>query len=200
MKKKLRQAMAVSFVTLGIAGLAAGAGVLAAMQNNADGGQNAAGESAFAPSVALKDISGCSFESNVESPEETLVQYRGVKVTTGTGVSSFGYNGICDLGKNGDFISFLFLPDQMGTAEADDLVITLTDIYDPSRYITIDFYDGDNSNYPMTSWVAFSESGKYEPFGYEWNGAKLNVGTALDCSWRGAVSDRRGRSWQEGRL
>ena len=200
MKKKFRQAMAVSFVTLGIAGLAAGAGVLAAMQNNADGGQNAAGESAFAPSVALKDISGCSFESNVESPEETLVQYRGVKVTTGTGVSSFGYNGICDLGKNGDFISFLFLPDQMGTAEADDLVITLTDIYDPSRYITIDFYDGDNSNYPMTSWVAFSESGKYEPFGYEWNGAKLNVGTALDCSWRGAVSDNMGSSWQEANL
>ena len=56
MKKKLRQAMAVSFVTLGIAGLAAGAGVLAAMQNNADGGQNAAGESAFAAQAAARKL------------------------------------------------------------------------------------------------------------------------------------------------
>ena len=156
-------------------------------------------ESAFAPSIALKNIKGCTFEAGVESPAQTVERYRGVKVTTAaSGTSEFTYNGICDLKDGSEFLSFLFLPEEMGVSEADALSVTLTDVYDDSKYITMDFHDGENVNYPMGCWVAFGESGKYSPFGYEWNGTVLDNGTGVSCSWRGLVSGQG--LWQSTRL
>lgn len=156
-------------------------------------------ESALEPSIALKNVKGCTFEAGVESPVQTVERYRGVKVTTAaSGTSEFTYNGICDLNDGGEFLSFLFLPEEMGVSEADALSVTLTDVYDASKYITMDFHDGENVNYPMGCWVAFGESGKYSPFGYEWNGTVLDNGTSVSCSWRGLVSGQG--LWQSTRL
>lgn len=191
MKKQVKRTLITALLTLGVAGITTGVVALASSQNGASiaSQTQTKTESVYAPAKALKNIYGCTFESGVVAPEEALEDYRGVKVTTGKGVSTFEYNSICNLKENGDFISFLFLPEEMGVVETDDLVITLTDIYDPSKYITIDFFDGGTwSSSPMTSWIAFSESGKYDPFGYEWDGSVLDTGTSCAGSWRGAVS------------
>lgn len=188
MKKRVKQILITTLTALVCVGISTGVVVLAASQNETTLSPQTQAESAYAPSKALKNIKGCSFESGVVAPEEALEDYRGVKVTTGKGVSTFGYNGVCNLKENGNFISFMFLPEEMGVVEADDLVITLTDVYDPSKYITMDFFDGGSWSYEMASWVAFSESGKYDAFGYEWDGSAIDAGTSCACSWRGAVA------------
>lgn len=194
--KKSVKAWIAGLLTVGIAGVATGV-VAQAVSESKESSTPIATESEYAPSKALKNVRGCTFESGVKSPDETLEEYTGVKVTS-VGSASFRYNGLCDLRENGDFISFIMMPDEMGTAEIDSFVITLTDAYDSSKYITMNFYDGYRSNYPMATWVSFSESGKYTPFGYEYNGEKLTVGTSIACSWRGVVANNQGNTiWQQ---
>lgn len=201
MEKKMKQSVktwAVSLLAVCMVSVAAGIVTNSVFAEQTKSLESENVESVVAPSRALKNVKGCSFESGVKSPEETLEEYTGVKVTTGTGVSTFQYNGICNLKESGEFISFLFLPKELGTAEANDFVITLTDVYDSSKYLTLDFYDGYRSNYPMATWLACSESGKYTPFGYEYNGAKLSVGTSIACTWRGLIANNQGTTdWQE---
>ena len=108
MKKRVKQTLIITLAALGCVGIFTGAVALANSQNEVTVASQTQAESAYAPSKALKNITGCSFESGVVAPEEALEDYRGVKVTTGKGVSTFAYNGVCNLKENGNFISFMF--------------------------------------------------------------------------------------------
>lgn len=194
--KKSVKAWIAGLLTVGIASVATGVVAQAISESKASPTPTAT-EGEYSPSKALKNVNGCTFESGVKSPEQTLEEYTGVKVTTASGVSTFEYNGICNLRESGDFISFLLLPEEMGTAEVDELIITMTDVHNPDKYIVLDFNDGYRFNYPMATWLAFSESGKYSPFGYEYNGEKLSAGTSVACSWRGLIANNQGNTiWQ----
>ncbi len=138
------------------------------------------------------NIEGSSFEAEVTSPKETMDEYHGVKVTSSIGEKmSFRYNGIFDLSKKENFIDFLVLPQKMGTCDIDNITITLTDVFDENKYLTIFFFDGATfANELHNSYMRCSESGKYVGLGYSWDGILNEAGTSSQLSFRGLVPAR----------
>lgn len=184
MKKKwwIPTLLAACFVSVGAA-VAVAADTLNSLREDAERNQQSEVVG------VLKNINGCTFEAGVNSPAETLFPYSGVKVTTEAGGKfSFGYDGIINLNEGKDLVHFLIMPEVNGQVEMDDMVITLTDVYDEGNYITIDFRDGGDIQYFMTTYFQCSVSGKYKGLGYSWDGKLTTNGTSHRTSWRGAVA------------
>ncbi len=161
--------------------------------NDSQQGNGANGNSDEAQVISVfHNIEGCTFESEVKAPKEAMDEYTGVKITSPVGGKmSFRYNGIFDLSKSENFIKFLVLPQKMGTADIDNMTITLTDIYDENKYLTIFFFDGATfANEYHNSYMRCSESGKYVGLGYSWDGILNEAGTSSQLSFRGLVPAR----------
>ncbi len=192
-KKVLSACLAVACCAgIGVASV----GIAFAVGNN--GGNEPASQTQQAEILnVFENVKGCTFEAGVTSPKETLQEYRGVKVTAEAGKrSTFRYNSIFNLREGGDLIRYLFLPETMGTADLTDLVITLTDVYDENKYLTIQVVDGETYRSYMSSFIVCSESGKYAGFGYQFNETTQTAGTACTGSWRGIENLKPG-TWQE---
>lgn len=174
----------------------ASVGIALAVSNNNTNGNAPKTQQAEVLNM-FENIKGCTFEPMVTSPKETFQEYTGVKVTAAAGQrSAFRYNGIFNLREGGDFIRYLFLPETMGTADLTDLVITLTDVYDENKYLTIKVVDGETYRSYMSSFIVCSESGKYEGFGYQFNETTQSAGTACTGSWRGIENLKPGL-WEQ---
>lgn len=204
MKKNSKNKVLVSWLAVACcAGVGvASAGIALAVGNKATPESTPQVEQAEILNV-FENVNGCTFEAGVTSPKETLQEYSGVKVTAKAGQrSTFRYNSIFNLREGGDFIRYLFLPETMGTADFTDMVITLTDVYDENKYLTIQVVDGETYRSYMSSFIVCSESGKYTGFGYQFNETTQSAGTACTGSWRGiekltSTSSASVGLWQE---
>ncbi len=163
-----------------------------AVNANEAGQSNVTGQDNAQVISVFYNNEGCTFESEVTSPKETMDVYHGVKVSSPIGEKmSFRYNGIFDLSKKENFIDFLVLPQKMGTCDIDNITITLTDVFDENKYLTIFFFDGATfANELNNSYMRCSESGKYAGLGYSWDGILNGAGTSSQLSFRGLVPAR----------
>lgn len=161
MKKKIMIALcSLAFVTLGTS-------VAMAAQSNVNGnGDNTSkAEKPLDITRVLRNDNGCTFEANAGTPAEANKEDFGVSVTANSKNSKFSYNGIVDLSTKETFLGFMFTPTQQGSNETDSFVVTLTDIYDENKYLKMEFMAGTNWGYPESTWIRFSESGKYNGIG-----------------------------------
>lgn len=167
-------------------------------------GEINANEKSETPQVlsALKNIKGCSFEAEVDSPKETAFRYKGIKVTGESGERcSFQYNGVYNLNDRNDFIRFLILPEINNQNELTYFAITLTDVYDQNRYLKMTFKDGERFNERMSSYITFTNSGKFNGYGngygYGSDGTISTSGTPNPTSFRGLVKNNDTNMWME---
>lgn len=81
----------------------------------------------------------------------------------------YEYGNIIDLSDNTDdyatFMKFYVLPYSRGTADFTGLQITLTDAYDESKYVTIDFVDGDGVG---DAYIRMRASNQSDMIGMQW--------------------------------
>lgn len=89
-----------------------------------------------------------------------------VELTDG---KSYEYGNIIDLSDNTDayatFMKFYVLPYAKGTADFTGLEITLTDAYDASKYVLLDFVDGDGVG---DAYVRMRASNQSDMIGMQW--------------------------------
>lgn len=103
---------------------------------------------------------------------------QGVKFTMEIGGTNYiTYNNVIDLNECGfskfdaqnnstSFVEFLFTPDEQGVKEMNCFQIILTDIYDPTNYLTIEMLAGDvQSVYPGSVYTKAAPKGMYDPIG-----------------------------------
>ncbi|MBQ7880097.1 MAG: hypothetical protein IJ317_05560, partial [Clostridia bacterium] len=157
----------ITAITLGtIASLSLGAGVIVAAQasESVKGGGLQSTKPLDITRVLTND-NGCEFVSGAKTPKESNKEDFGVQVTANGKSSKFSYNGIVDLNSKDTFLGFMFTPTQQGSNETDSFIVTLTDIYDENNYLTMEFMCGTIWGYPDTTWIRFSESGKYTGIG-----------------------------------
>ena len=144
-----------------------GTSVAIATQANTGAHENEATQEKKALDITriLKNEKGCTFEAGAKTPKESNKEDFGVQVTADAKGSKFSYNGIVDLSTPDTFLGFMFTPTQQGSNETSSFKVTLTDIYDENKYLTMEFMCGTNWGYPEATWIRFSESGKYAGVG-----------------------------------
>ena len=157
----------ITAITLGaIASMSLGAGVIvAARANESVKGGDAQSTKPLDITRILTNDNGCEFVSGAKTPKESNKEDFGVQVTANGKGSKFSYNGIVDLNSKDTFLGFMFTPTQQGSNETDSFIVKLTDIYDENNYLTMEFMCGTIWGYPDTTWIRFSESGKYTGIG-----------------------------------
>ena len=124
------------------------------------------------PNVASPENTGLwsdDYSTNPVSKKFDRIAYTGVSVKATSALSHLRYNGIinlAELGRDEPFVEYLFTPEKMGELEAGHLTFVLTDVHDPSNYVTIKL----ESNalygpYQASSTALFSVSDNYTPAG-----------------------------------
>lgn len=100
---------------------------------------------------------------------------------------------LAELTKYGYFIEYIANVQMDGQVEIDNIVFTLTDIYDDSNYITIKSTNA--SHYYSASRhqdITASTCGNYDPIGYNVNNEKVySVGTEVYSSLYGSIGGQR---------
>ena len=161
----MKKITAIVLGALSVASVSVGA-VIATAQSN-QGKSNTETPTAETVDITnvLKNENGCVFEAGAKTPKESNIEDFGVAVTANSTASKFSYNGIVDLNEQDTFLGFMFTPTQHGSNETNSFIVTLTDIYDENKYLTMEFMCGTVWGYPDTTWIRFSESGKYTGIG-----------------------------------
>lgn len=155
----------ITIALCALASVSLGVGVAMAAQSKEGAKSGSQTKTSAEITRVLKNDNGCTFEAGAKTPKESDKEDFGVRVTAETKGSKFSYNGIVDLRTKDTFLGFMFTPTQKGSNETNSFVVTLTDIYDESKYLTMEFMCGTIWGYPDTTWIRFSESGKYTGIG-----------------------------------
>lgn len=94
----------------------------------------------------------CNVEANASSPSYMTKSYTGLKINPTKTGAKINYNSLVNLNDNNKseaLFSFIFTPQKPGVEEMNQILVTFTDAFDPTNYVTWDIRSG--------SWIAWPQ-------------------------------------------
>lgn len=133
---------------------------------------------------------------------------KGVEFTMEVGGTNYiTYNKVLDLNKcnfskfaaqdnSTSFVEFLFTPEEQGTKEINCFQVILTDIYDPTNYLTIEMLAGDiQSIYPEVFYAKASPKNLYRPIGLMSGFETYGAGRSISVPMNGQENTELGKNY-----